>query len=287
MRYTFAQFKTEYPDDDACLEAVFQSRFGDLELCPSCGAETKFYRVKKRQCYACKWCSYQLFPLADTIFRKTTTSLWNWFYAIYLFGVSKNGVSAKELSRHLGVTYKTAWRMAKQIRLLMQQGSDMLGGHGQTVEADEMYVGGKSTRTKWHSEKTPVMGIVERYGNVKAAVVNNVDATMALPFLRSSVERGSTIHTDESRIYSRVKREFDHDFVNHSKKEYARAGVHTNTIEGFWGLVKPSLRGTYRAVSPKYLQSYVNEFVFRYNFRGVAVGPVLLDMAGKRGRLGI
>src|SRR5438309_836483 len=84
MRYTFKDFKAEYPDDDACLQAVFQNRFGDLKYCPKCAAETKFYRVKKRQCYACMHCGYQLHPLADTIFRKSSTSLWNWFYAIYL-----------------------------------------------------------------------------------------------------------------------------------------------------------------------------------------------------------
>src|SRR5690606_29188382 len=107
MRYTKKQFEAEYPDDDACLDAVFKNRFGDLRFCPSCGAETNFYRVKKRQCYACQWCAYQLHPLAETIFRKSRTSLKDWFYAIYLFSVSKNGVSAKELERHLGVTYKT------------------------------------------------------------------------------------------------------------------------------------------------------------------------------------
>ena len=104
MRYTINQFKADYPDDNACLDTVFEARFGDIKFCPKCGAETKFYRVKKRQCYACMHCGYQLHPLADTIFRKSSTSLWNWFYAIYLFSVSKNGVSAKELERQLGVT---------------------------------------------------------------------------------------------------------------------------------------------------------------------------------------
>ena len=279
MRYTKKQFEAQYPDDDACLEAVFQARFGNVKFCPSCAAETKFYRVKKRQCYACQWCGYQLFPLAKTIFRKTTTPLKDWFYAIYLTSVSKNGISAKELERHLGVTYKTAWRMCTQIRLLMQQGTDKLTG---IVEADETYVGGKSTRERWHKDKTPVIGVVEKGGQAKASVsTQGMTATIALPFLRASVERGSTIHTDESIIYHRVKREFTHEFINHSKKEYARAGVHTNTIEGFWGQLKRSISGTYHAVSPKYLQSYVNQFVFLYNFRDVAVGPVLLELALK------
>lgn len=282
MRYTFEQFKKEYPDDDACLEAVFQSRFSDLEYCPNCYVwEAKFYRVKKRQCYACAHCGHQLFPLANTIFRKTTTSLWSWFYAIYLFSVAKNGVSAKELERHLGVTYKTAWRMAKQIRLLMEQNNLRLLS---PVEMDETYIGGRRRKSAKLSNKTAVMGIVEKRkgkGRITAKATKIPDASVALPFIRGAIKRGDLIHTDESRIYSRVKREFTHGVINHSKKQYSRNGVTTNTIEGFWSQMKRSLDGTYHSVSPKYLQSYVDEFVFRYNHRGGAVGPALLALAAK------
>ncbi len=281
MRYTKKQFEAEYPDDDACLESVFQNRFGDLKFCPNCAAETKFYRIKKRQAYACQWCAYQLHPLADTIFRKTTTPLKDWFYAIYLFSVSKNGVSAKELERHLGVTYKTAWRMCKQIRLLMQQEGEKLTG---TVEVDETYIGGRFPKSKGskYTNKTGVYGITERNGSAKAVVAHGgVNATTAIPFLKAHVEAGSNVMSDESRIYNRVKRDFIHAYVNHSKEQYVRGDVHTNTIEGFWGQLKRSISGTYHCVSPKYLQSYVNEFVFRYNFRDIAVCPVLLELAAK------
>src|SRR5690606_12645201 len=108
------------PDDDACLQELFEHRYGHLQTCPNCQKPTKFYRVKARKCYKCAFCAYELHPTADTIFHKSSSSLKNWFFAIYLFANSKNGVSAKELERHLGVTYKTAWRMAKQIRLLFQ-----------------------------------------------------------------------------------------------------------------------------------------------------------------------
>lgn len=281
MRYTYKQFKQLYPDDDACLEMIFQNRYGSVKFCPSCAAETTFYRVKKRQCYACQWCGYQLFPLAGTIFRKTTTPLTDWFHAIYLFSVAKNGVSAKELERHLGVTYKTAWRMGKQIRLLMQQDTTQLTG---VIEADETYIGGTRKkylqRSQW-ANKTAVIGIVEKGGQAKTLVTKSANATNTIPFLKANIVQGSTIQTDESKIYTRVKRDFDHAFVNHSKYQYVKAGVTTNTIEGFWGQLKTSLKGTYHAVSPKYLPSYVNEFVFRYNFRGVAVGPILLELASK------
>ncbi len=283
MRYTIAQFNKDFPNDDVCLDTIFENRYGDVKDCPKCGVvDTKFYRVKGRKCYACMHCGYQLHPLAQTIFHKSETPLTSWFYAIYLFSVSKNGVAAKELERHLGVTYKTAHRMARQIRLLMQQDGDKLTG---IVEADETYIGG--TRKKWQQQsqwtnKHAVVGIVEKHGSAKAFVTKSPNATNTIPFLKANIAEGSTLHTDESGIYTRVKRDFDHEFVNHSKYQYVKAGVSTNTIEGFWGQLKRSLDGTYHSVSPKYLQTYVNEFVFRYNLRGVAVYPVLLEQASKR-----
>ncbi len=287
MRYTFAQFKKDYPDDDACLEAVFQNRFGDVKYCPKCAAETKFYRVKKRQCYACMHCGYQLHPLADTIFRKSSTSLWNWFYAIYLFSVAKNGVSAKELERHLGCTYKTAWRMANHIRQLMTQDGDMLGGDGTTVEADETYIGGHANLRNKYSNKKAVIGVTERYGRAKAVVAPRADASIAIPFLKATIKVNTVLHTDDSRIYHRAKLDFQHASVNHSAKQYVDGMVHTNSIEGFWSQLKRSMDGTYHVVSPKHLQMYVDEFVFRYNHRDVAVCPVLLERAGTLLRSGV
>jgi transposase-like protein len=280
MRYTFKEFQAEYPNDDACLEAVFQDRFESLKCCPGCGVvDAKFYRVKKRQCYACEWCAYQLFPLADTIFRKTSVPLTSWFYAIYLFSVAKNGVSAKELERHLGVTYKTAWRMAQQIRLLMSVEMGQLSGD---IEVDETYIGGKHRRVYGRSKKSVVFGMVERDGFAKAKHVKSSGARVLLPEIMNSVVPGTHIHSDEYRAYKSLpKRGYSHTTVNHSKLEYVRGTAHTNTIEGFWGQLKRSLDGTYHSVSPKYLQLYLGEFVFRYNLRGVAVGPVLLEMALK------
>lgn len=280
-RYTIDTFHKEFPNDDVCLEFMFQKRYGHLEYCPRCAVQTKFYRIKARKYYKCPHCAFELYPLANTIFHKSATPLTKWFYAIYLFGVGKNGVSAMELERHLGVTYKTAWRMAKQIRLMMQQNSSKLTG---IVEADETYIGGKSKQDAKFRNKTAVVGIVEKkkgIGQVKAIATKQADATVTLPFLKANIEAGSTLQTDESRIYSRVKRDFTHEFVTHSKLEYVRAGVHTNTIEGFWGQLKRSLDGTYHCVSPKYLQLYVNEFVYRYNHRHVSVVPFLLAKAGQ------
>lgn len=275
MRYTISQFKTDYPDSDTCLNYIFNYRYGDLLFCPKCAAETKFYKVKKRSCYACKHCGYQISPLAQTIFHKSSTSLWCWFYAIYLFSVAKNGISAKELERHLGVTYKTAWRMSKQIRLLMAQDSSMLNG---IVEVDETFYGKDIKGGRWPNGKKAVVGIVERKGSAKA-IVAPADATTALSLIKDSIEPGSKIYTDESRIYSRVKRDFIHQFITHNKREFARGPVHTNTIEGFWSQLKRSIYGTYHSVSPKYLQSYVNQFVFLYNYRDDLVFERILILA--------
>lgn len=281
--YTVDTLHEQFPDDDTCLDYMFKQQYGTLAACLKCGvADPRYYRVRNRKCYACNDCGYQLSPLANTIFHKSETSLKKWFYAIFLFGVGKNGVSAKEIERHLGVTYKTAWRMAKQIRLMMQHGDSLLSG---IVEIDETYIGGKHVREGMLSNKTAVIGMVEKQkgtGQVKAMATKRADATVALPFIRAMVKQDTEIQTDESRIYHRVKREYIHRFINHSKEEYSKDGISTNTIEGFWSQMKRSIDGTYHCVSPKYLQFYVDEFVFRYNHRHQAAFPELLKAAVRR-----
>src|SRR3990167_6001013 len=142
-KFTIRDFDAKYPHDDACLDDIFKKRYGALKECPSCKKKTKFFKVTGRKCYACQFCGHQLHPLADTIFHKSETSLKSWFYAIFLFANSKNGVSGKELERQLGVTYKTAWRMARQIRLLFGSTGTKLKN---TVEADETYIGARMKR---------------------------------------------------------------------------------------------------------------------------------------------
>jgi transposase-like protein len=279
MRYTFKDFKTEYPDDAACLKSVLENRY---DTCPRCGVVgVKWHPITGRKGFVCSECDRHVYPLADTIFRKSETSLWNWFYAIYQFSVSKNGVSAKELERTLGVTYKTAWRMCRQIRLLMAQDGDMLSGD---VEIDETYAPSRKHERKYgRSKKQSIFGAVERDGSIKAKHVRSTGARVLLPEIEQTIAEGSTIYSDEARVYQTLnKRGYAHTTVNHSTLEYVRGMAHTNMIEGFWSQLKRSIDGSYHAVSPKYLQSYINEFVFRYNHRAVAICPVLLARAGKR-----
>ena len=280
MKYTFKDFKAEYPDDQACLVSVLVNRFGTT--CPRCGViDVKFHPITGRKGFVCSECDSHIYPLKDTIFQKSTTSLWRWFYAIYLFSVAKNGVSAKELERHLGVTYKTAWRMCKQIRSLMDdENKDKLDGD---VEIDETYIGGKRRLANKFSNKSIVFGAVERNGRVISVKVQTAGARILIPKIEQGIALGAHIHSDEWRSYTTLsERGYTHTTVNHSKLEYVRGSAHTNTIEGFWSQLKRSIDGTYHAVSPKYLQSYVDEFVFRYNLRAIPIAPILLERAGMR-----
>jgi transposase len=265
VSYNFKDFDAQFPDDAACLDFIFRARFTN-HVC-ECGRSGGFHRLAKRRKYCCAWCGAQIAPTAGTIFHKSETSLKTWFFAIFLFAKSKNGVAAKELSRQLGVTYKCAHRMGHKIRELMAADGNMFAG---VVEADETYIGGvrKGKRGRGALGKTPVVGIVERRGGVCAKVMDRVTTADAIKLIRLNVKPGTTVNTDEFPIYNYVgKLGFGHEVVNHGRKEYVRGRVHTNTIDGFWSQVKRSLDGTHHSVSPKYLQSYVNEFAWRYSHR--------------------
>ena len=226
--------------------------------------------MKKGPAYECQWCGHHLHPMAGTIFHRSHTSLQKWFYAIYLFTTSRHGVAAKELQRQLSVTYKTAWRMAHQIRKLMAKadGEWPLSG---TVEADETYIGGKASggkRGRGAPNKTVVFGMAERDGDIMTKVVSNVRKNTLQPIIKENVEAGSTVHTDELKSYNGLgKVGYEHETVNHSAGEYAKNGCHVNTLEGYWARLKLSIRGTHVHVSGKHLEKYVKEFEYRYNRR--------------------
>lgn len=281
MQFTVKQFNERFPDNDTCLEYIFERGYGDLPACTKCGiVNPSYYRVRGRKCYECKDCGYQVHPLGNTIFHKSSTSLRDWFYVIYLFSVSKNGVSAKEVERHLGCTYKTAWRIAKQVRTLMLQGGNPLSG---IVETDETYMGGRRRGSPGVRDKEVIFGLVERNGNVKAEHVPTAGARVLLPRIHNGVQYGTTIYSDQAQVYKTLRRVgYFHDSVNHSIGEYGRGVVHTNTIEGFWSQLKRSIDGTYHCISAKYLQLYLNEFVYRYNHRQSPVFPELIASAARR-----
>ena len=267
----------DFPDDESCLDFIFKNRWPKGLTCPNCESKD-FYHVKGRKSYACK-CGYQVSPTEGTIFHKSSTLLTLWFHAIFLMSQSKNGVAAKELERQLGVTYKCAWRMARQIRLLMSEDDGPLGDN-EIVELDETYVGGKAKgkRGRGAAKKTPVFGAVERGGRLKTKVVLNVRKITLNPIIEQMVTKDAVIVTDESNSYNDVKKSGHlHESINHSKGQYVDGDVHTNTIEGFWSQFKRSVHGTYHSVSRKHLQLYLDEFSFRYSHRKSNLAlPVLI-----------
>lgn len=269
MKFTYKKFKERYPNDDACLDKLFRIRFSEMTFCPDCAAQTSFYRVKKRKCYECKHCGYQVFPMANTIFHNTKTPLTDWFHAMYLMTSSKNGVSAKEIQRALGVTYKCAWRMAHQLRKLMGGKADtLLSGK---VQIDEAFMGGHHSgkRGRGAKNKTIVLGMVEENGRIIAKVIPALGNATMLPVIQENVKPGTHITTDEFLVYKNVlKSGMTHDVVKHRLREFVnKAGNHTNTIEGFWSILKRSISGTHVWVSGKHLPKYLDEFEFRYNNR--------------------
>lgn len=177
-----------------------------------------------------------------------------------------------ELQRQLGVTYKTAWRMAKQIRRLFEESGDILS---KTTELDETYVGGKggnNKRGRGSENKTPVFGMAERQGAIKAKVTVDTKRKTVMPIIKENVKIGTEVMTDEYLPYRSLTKEgYKHETIVHGKKEYVRGDVHVNILEGFWSQLKRSVNGTHHAVSPKHLQQYVNEFSWKYNYRNAII----------------
>ena len=290
QKYTIQDFNSEFPDDDACLNHVMQARWPDgITVCDSqkCGnVERRHHRVTGRTAFACDYCGKHIYPLAGTIFEKSTTSLKTWFYAMYLMGSTRCGVSAKQIQRETGVTYKTAWRMFKQIRTLM---ADDIQLEGSSVEMDETYMGGKRKNGTGRpmagdKVKTPVVGMVERRGRVVALVAPDVKSATLLDMVHERILPSSTIYTDELHGYDGIpymkNKGYQHRRIKHSAKVYVVGNIHTNTIEGFWSLVKRGIGGVYHSVSKKYLQSYLDEYSYRYNNRLVSE-PMFVSLLGQ------
>jgi transposase-like protein len=299
-RMSLVEFMREFPDDATCLKYLWRQRFspdGTHAHCPKCDTERVFkkYPIKNRRtAWSCtqKGCGHHIHPLAGTIFEKSSTSLHLWFYAMYLMSSTRCGISAKQLEREIGVGYKTAWRMFHLIRnQLMAQGTtEPLSG---VVETDETFVGGKprkkdrATMTRadsraWASPKVTVWGAVERDGQVRAQIIPFSGAGDIRPRVLDNVKADATLYSDGFNVYRTMG--YNHAWVDHHREEYVRGAVHTQTIEGFWSIMKGGLNGVYRgAVSKQHLQSYVDEYAFHYNHRTGLAGPdpfrVLLERA--------
>jgi transposase-like protein len=216
---------------------------------------------------ACDYCGSHVHPTAGTIFHKSRTKMRTWFHAIYLMSTTRCGISAMQLMRETNVGYKTAWRMFTQIRKLLAESIDDLGGD---IESDETYIGGKRKGKQFRGGrgKIVVHGAVERQGRVVPTVIQKNSTPAVLGALQTKMLPETMIFTDEALQYNRLEPlGYKHKRVNHLAKVYVDGDAHTNTIEGFWSLLKRGISGVYHAVSQKHLQGYLNEYAFRYNHR--------------------
>lgn len=268
--------------EDEARETLERLRWGSGVACPRCGsmdvAKVTANGIKKirKGLYRCRDCrrnktSNQFTVTVGTIFEDSHIALYIWLQAITLLCSSKKGFSAHQLHRQLGITYKSAWFMAHRIRHAMeQQPTRRMKG---TIEADETYIGGKSRRVGRQTgfeNKTPVVALVQRNGNVRSFVVPTVTAMTLKETLLANVNPSSHLMTDELDGYKKVGEQFaSHETVKHSAYEYVRGNVTTNTVEGYFGLLKRGINGVYHHVSKEHLHRYLAEFNFRYNRRKI------------------
>jgi transposase-like protein len=275
------EFQKHFDTDAKCREFLAQQRWGSEPCCPFCGS-IKVKRIKDGKRFQCneKECRKQFSVTVGTIYENTKISLTKWFLATYIISVHSKGISSLQLASFVGVTQKTAWFLNHRIReMLTAKAPELLDG---IVEVDETYVGGKesnkhaSKRTVrgGTSGKAMVLGAVQRNGEVRTKHIDATNIENINEALNEFVAPDSTMVTDEHHAYNKVHKTFTHKKVSHKAKEYVRYEtdliVHTNTIEGFWNILKKQINGIHHSVSPKHLQRYCNESAFRYNRKKVA-----------------
>jgi len=261
------QIYRKFPTPDSCLAHIEKVRWSGKPICPYCGSK-KITPMKNQHRHHCNNCNTSFSATVKTIFHHTHVDLQKWFLCISLILNAKKGISARQLGRDLEVNKNTAWFMAMRIRNAMIDQRDLLTG---IVEMDETYVGGKprkgSGKRGRGTKKAPVVGMVQRGGKVRAKVVKNVTAKMLSSLVRGNVKVDeATMMTDEFKGYVRLQSFVAHKTVNH-QKEYVNGECYTNTIEGFWALLKRGITGQYHKVSRHHLPKYIDEFCYRYNNR--------------------
>jgi transposase-like protein/IS1 family transposase len=291
-----SELAAKYNTEEKCLAQIQKIKWGEGNVCCfHCGA-MNLTRRKNSIKWHCNSCNKDSSVLMGTIFERSHMPLTKWFQLIYEMLIAKNGISAKEIANRIGVTYKTAWYSAMRVRCAMLDWGDMLEG---IVEMDETYVGGKPRKRNNQpgvteentadlgnlyslddkrikrgrgTKKVPIAGIVERKGKVVAKVMNRLTSQDLISLLKKTVKlKSSTLITDDYRAYKKMDELIERFVINHSQKEYARGAVHTNTIEGFWSIIKNGIRGSYHVISKKYLPFYLAEFTYRYNRRQLTI----------------
>jgi transposase-like protein len=265
-----------FSDEQVCIDTVAALRWPQGIVCPACGHKEHYY-LKTQKRWKCKDCNRQFSVKLGTIFEESAIPLNKWLVALWMLTSCRNGVSSYEVHRAIGITQKSAWFVLHRLRLALQgSGIVKLGGPNSEVEVDETFIGGKARnmhtkerRRKGVKEvgaKTIVIGVLERGGKVHARVAPNRKKESIEAVVFPSVEKGTTVYTDEFPAYPFAVREYEHKVINHLEK-YVDGKIHTNGIENFWSLLKRGLSGTYVAVEPFHLFRYVDEQAFRFNHR--------------------
>jgi transposase-like protein len=302
-----------FTDADKARNHLEAMRWPNGPVCPHCGnSDPNAIRALKGKAhragvYQCNECRDQFTVTVGTVFERSKIPLNKWLLATHLMTASKKGMSAHQMHRMLGLTYKSAWFMCHRIREAMRDdvaSSGPLGGTGQIVEADETYFGKTEYQPTTKTDGTPfiksgktgpsgkraVVALVQRGGKVRSFHVDKANAHTIREIVVTNISRESALFTDESRLYTKVGAEFgDHQTVRHAAGEYARGKVHTNTIEGVFSIFKRGMKGVYHHCAEKHLHRYLAEFDFRYNHRtALKIGDVerrdaaLKGIAGKR-----
>jgi transposase-like protein len=294
-----------YSDPETCIQVVAASRWPNGVTCPACEGKDHYY-LKTRRIWKCKECGRQFSVKLGTIFEDSPIGLDKWLTAMWLLASCKNGISSYEVGRALGVTQRTAWFMMHRIRSAVQESSSMkLPNSGAPVEIDETFIGGKARNMhkgkrqrlsraagglRGGNAKSIVMGMLQRGGKVKAMVIPERKLPIVQQIVRDCVEPGCEIHTDEFVGYQGLNQDYTHEIINHMEG-YVREHVSTNGIENFWSLLKRGLSGTYVSVEPFHLFRYLDEQMFRFNYRGTREKKItdadrfnmmLSQIAGKR-----
>jgi transposase-like protein len=274
QEFNLAELIEQFGSEDRCHEYLEDLRWPDGVRCPRCESE-KISRIKARRQFDCDACRYQFSVRVGTIFHDSKLPLWKWFLAVYMMGESKKGISANQLKRMLGVSYKTAWYLCHRIRAAMKdEGGELLSG---IVEADETYIGGKAkgytskreAARHRYDNKAVVVGAVQRGGKVRLRMIPDTKSATIKKFLSDVIsDDAEAIYTDSHRSYRGVGDENTrHEYVDHSADEWVRGQVHTNTAESVWSLFDRSVIGAYHKLSVKHLPAYLDEAAFRWNNR--------------------